>query len=494
MSESIAEMVIPGTYIEVRAEGLISVGGVSTGTIGIVGTASRGPVDTVVSVGSLAEARAVFADPDAFTAPRITDHPLTLMRALEQTYAGGAANVLAVRVANGDPVAATLPIRAAGNTDGFTLTARGTLDEAGAEVANSSGTWGRDIGVKVESDSSTGSVRWRLTLTNGAIREIYEGANVGEVRAKMIPGAGQRGSALVSVGPVSNAGSAFDPVAGTTLGVGTGATAGADGANASPVDVVAGLTALESRAVNILLVAGIGANVIGTAVLAHVGKTESEGRERIAILGAGAPGTSTSAEGAKNDALAASDDRVVVVAPGLVTTDGVTGATVTLPPSYLAAVVAGRLSTLAPQISMTNKTVPAVPDVAYSTALLGGLLDAHVLVVRQKFGSQVVKAITTSGKPFDQISIRRIVDYAKAGVRLGADPYIGRLNNPRVRAALKATLDGFLSQMVLDEMLVSYALDVLATRAQERAGICSVVMTLRPTFSIDYIRVTMNLE
>jgi hypothetical protein len=79
-------------------------------------------------------------------------------------------------------------------------------------------------------------------------------------------------------------------------------------------------------------------------------------------------------------------------------------------------------------------------------------------------------------------------------VRLGSDPYIGRLNNRRVRAALQATLDGFLSQMVLDEMLVSYQLEVTATRAQERAGICSVVMTLRPTFSIDFIRVTMNLE
>ncbi|HET6987691.1 MAG TPA: phage tail sheath protein, partial [Kribbella sp.] len=59
---------------------------------------------------------------------------------------------------------------------------------------------------------------------------------------------------------------------------------------------------------------------------------------------------------------------------------------------------------------------------------------------------------------------------------------------------LQATLDGFLSQMVLDEMLVGYQLEVSASRAQERAGLCSVVMTLLPTFSIDYIRVTMNLE
>jgi hypothetical protein len=79
-------------------------------------------------------------------------------------------------------------------------------------------------------------------------------------------------------------------------------------------------------------------------------------------------------------------------------------------------------------------------------------------------------------------------------VRQGADPYIGRLNNARVRAALKATLDGFLSQMILDEMLVEYQLEVSATRAQEIMGIAAVTMTLMPTFSIDYIRVTMNLQ
>ena len=49
-------MVVPGTYIEVRAEGLIGVGGIVTGNIGIVGTAARGPVGRVVTVGCYAEA------------------------------------------------------------------------------------------------------------------------------------------------------------------------------------------------------------------------------------------------------------------------------------------------------------------------------------------------------------------------------------------------------------------------------------------------------
>ena len=44
------------------------------------------------------------------------------------------------------------------------------------------------------------------------------------------------------------------------------------------------------------------------------------------------------------------------------------------------------------------------------------------------------QGISTDTGAFKQVSVRRIVDYAKAGVRLGANPYIGRLNNARVRA------------------------------------------------------------
>jgi hypothetical protein len=47
--------------------------------------------------------------------------------------------------------------------------------------------------------------------------------------------------------------------------------------------------------------------------------------------------------------------------------------------------------------------------------------------------------------------------------------------------------------MVDDEMLVGYELDVTATRDQEIRGIAAVTMTVKPTFSIDYIKVTMFL-
>ena len=320
-----------------------------------------------------------------------------------------------------------------------------------------------------------------MTLTYRNIREVYEGETVNAIHARL----GE--SRLVTVGAAQNGGAGLELVD-TELG------GGSDGAAVTTIDLARSLAVLEDQPVNIVLVGGGAANVVGNILLTHLERTENDGKERIALVGAQSSGTASAAADVLANAGALSDDRVVLCAPGMVATDAASGSPVVLPPAYTAAVVAGKLATLAPHISLTNKQVPITPDVRYGTTLAKTLLQNRVLVVRQKIGAQVIKGITTAPKPFDQISIRRIVDYAKAGVRSGSDPYIGRLNNVRVRAALKATLDGFLSQMVLDEMLTEYQLDVSATRAQEIAGIASVVMTLKPTFSIDFIRVTMNLE
>ena len=106
----------------------------------------------------------------------------------------------------------------------------------------------------------------------------------------------------------------------------------------------------------------------------------------------------------------------------------------------------------------------------------------------------VLRGQTTQNGPFREITTRRIVDYAKYGVRSAAAPYIGLLNNARVRAALYATVNSFLKQMLDGEMLVAYTLDVSATRDQQIAGIAQVTITLQPVFSINFIHVTMILS
>jgi hypothetical protein len=110
-----AEMIIPGTYIDVRAEGLISAGRVATGIVGVVGTASRGPVSEPVTLASFANARDLFGLPDSYTRPEDGSNPLTLVRALEHVYNNGASTVIAVRVAGGSRTNATYAVQ---NGDG----------------------------------------------------------------------------------------------------------------------------------------------------------------------------------------------------------------------------------------------------------------------------------------------------------------------------------------------------------------------------------------
>ncbi len=473
MSESIAEMVLPGTYIEVRSEGLIGTGPIATGNIGIVGSAARGPKGAVRSLGSMAEARELFGPPGS----------LTLVRGLEQAFAGGASSVYAVRAANGTPARASLKVMTSDTPakEAFTLSAG--LSDSAVLPDPDAGSWGNDISVAVEADGTA----WKLTVTLGSTKEVFTGADVAAVRVALVE------SALVRAGAVVNG--AAGGFAIVTAAPGTNLTGGTDGTAPNSPDIGDALTALEDQPVNIVVVPGLGAKAVAAVVATHLERTENEGRERVALLGVTSPGTATNTADPVDEAGGISNARIVLVAPGLVVTDRATGKATKVGASYLACMVAGKLATVAPHVSLTNKTVPAEDlDVAYPSTAAKNLLLKGILVVRRRFGFQVVKAITTDSGAFRQISIRRTVDYAKAGVRSGSDPYIGKLNNARVRGALKATLDGFLSQMILDEMLVAYELDVSATRAQEINGICSVTMTLLPTFSIDYIRVTINLQ
>lgn len=478
MSEAISEMILPGTYIEVRSEGLIGVGGISTGNIGVVGTANRGPLNEAVILGSYAEALEIFGAYDRF--PGTLAAPAqTLTRTLEQVFKGGGSTVYAVRVAN---LAADTPmntmtwsVNAAANTLLFTLT------------ATSPGTWANAIASAFTAATATQPAT--LTLTLGRLKETFTGANSGDLFDAV-----RDGSRLVTAADLDDAdrgATVVEVVAASGADLG-----GPDGVAATTTELAAGLGVLATKPVNIVVAGGFDAKTAAATMLAHLEETENDGRERIGVMGTSSDVPATLVT---DDVSKGSNPRLVLVAPGIMADDaarvGEINKRVRLPAAYAAALVAGRMATLAPHISLTNKDV-AADDLArdYSRAEQKNLLNNRVLLLNKNFGIRVLKGISTDTGAFRQISVRRIVDYAKAGVRLGANPYIGRLNNSRVRAALKATLDGFLSGMVLDEMLIGYALDVSATRAQEINGQAIVTMTLQPTFSIDFIKVIMNLS
>src|SRR5262245_11645357 len=145
MSETITEMILPGTYIDVRAEGLIGVGGISTGNIGVVGTASRGALNKVFVISSFSEALDLFGPYDAWPAAAADQaNALTLTRTIEQLFRGGASTVYAVRV---------------GDFAGTPPTMTWSIDDAAGSVltlaANSPGTWATAIAVTFNAADKT---------------------------------------------------------------------------------------------------------------------------------------------------------------------------------------------------------------------------------------------------------------------------------------------------------------------------------------------------
>jgi tail sheath protein len=226
-------------------------------------------------------------------------------------------------------------------------------------------------------------------------------------------------------------------------------------------------------------------SVLGTAVE----NGENGARDVIAVIGADA-----AAVGDITDQVTA-NKRFVLCTPGVQAYDAAAKQNVMLPGNYTAAAVAGLIASLAPQSSPTNKVLPGVTTLStkFGYGELKSLLQGNVLPLESRQGIRVVRGITTEGEAFVQITTRRIVDFAKAGIRQVANPFIGRLNNERVRKALHGALDGFLTTMLVDEALTGYKLEVTATRADEIAGRCVVNVLLQPTFSIDYIRVTLTL-
>jgi hypothetical protein len=444
---------------------LIGVGGIATGNVGVVGTANKGPVNEVVVLGDYGQAVEIFGSYDRWG----TTNALTLTRTLEQLFKGGASTVLAVRIANGTPASRTWTIRSA-TDDLFTLT------------ATSPGTWADDITLGLTAPDADGVVV--VTFTQGTVKEIFRVKS-----AKQLVDDVNAASNFFSASGLDAGDNAEIPRAAVA-----GASGGPNGAAATGTNVDTGLALLETRDVNLLVIGGFTVNQISANVIAHLEKTETDGKERIAVLGAESNQLST----VLSNAASTSHRRVVLVAPGIKSADAARRSeadpTVTLTPDYAAALVAGKLASLPPHISLTNQEIGASLAREYNRAELKQLVQSRVLALQKNLGIRVLKGISTSTKPWDQISVRRIVDYAKAGVRLGSNPYIGRLNNARVRAALKATLDGFLSRMVVDEMLTEYELKVSATRQQEINGEAIVTMTLKPTFSIDVIKVIMNLQ
>jgi hypothetical protein len=368
-----AETIIPGTFIQVRSEGLISVGGISTGRIGLVATvdaAGRTGTEETHILSGYADGVAEYGASDAWGTGTSRDN---MTRILNLLYANGARVV-------------------------YTRALRTTVDDVATADVN---------------EAKPGNDAYLA-----AFRELLK----------------------------------------------------------DDINILLAPELSTSQALS----------VFGTLT----DEAETQGRDVIAVVGSDGAGV------ANIKAQVSTNDRIVLVAPAIMAYDAGADEEIALPGTYSAAPVAGLISSLGPHLSPTNKVLNGVTRLArrFSYGETADLVDNRVLVLEQRQGVRVVRGVTMDDGAFKQITTRRIVDYAKAGIRAACNPFVGRLNNNRVRAAMQGTIDGFLTRMVQDEQLTGYSLEVTATRQDEIGGRVRVNATIQPTFSIDYIMVTLVLE
>jgi hypothetical protein len=563
-------MILPGTYIQVRPEGLIAPGQVTVGNLGVIGTAAKGPINKPVLLSSYTDALQTFYHFDLWVDG--TKNELTLVRALQLAFNFGANTIYAVRVAGAGNAKASIILKSA-------------TGECVALTAKTEGDWGNDLGVnigpadqnaQISEETHLGSepaplslkripifpsARNRATLHVDAtnitktLKILYDdnpaAPLLGQVKINRATGAMTFGDAVLAADKVTatylvnkskaakvtiqldqqketytvvDGQNLFDEISDKLTGSKwVTATLKANAKEiplpSNPVDSVsslsggengeanadyqAGLDALLDQEAHIIVAAGQDDGFGGT-LDQHCQKasTDEVKHDRIAVVGSKVVALNTDgSKQASSDVIDAlqghnlDSDRVIFVTPGMEMKD-VTGDTVTLPGAYTAAAFAGLLASLPAHVSPTNKSL-SVNDLQFyfNNAQLEVLVESRVLAIEKRSGFRIVKGITTTtGSAFAQITTRRIVDFAKFGVRLAADPFIGLLNNERVRTALHGSINSFLAEMVKDEKLIAYDLTVSATRDEQIKGIASVTMTLQPVFSIDYIKVTMFLQ
>ena len=259
---------------------------------------------------------------------------------------------------------------------------------------------------------------------------------------------------------------------------------GARGKEPAKKDYEDALEKLESEPdVDMVLACDVSDPGIHALIDAHSKNMSKDAKNRIGI-GTVSKGESINDIVKRTDVL--SSDRFILVTPY-----GNAGA------------VAGLISNLNYYESPTFKAITGISDIErhYSPAELTQLLKAGILAIEVQRGRGIIveKGISTSK---EQISVTRVADHAVRGVKNISDNFIGTLNSPTGRSALKEKITEFFIRMENEGSIVpstdlkepSFMVDVYSSELDFAQGIVRVDIAVRPVRAIDYIYATILVE
>ena len=444
---------VPDLYVQIVSPQQLTLNGVASNIIGVVGTATWGPVNQAVTFGSIAQLMAVYGP--------VVARKYDLGTHVATACAQGAAAFVGVRVSDGTDTASTYALLYTNGQYPALLTALYT------------GSQGNQIGINLSTGSRAGS--WKLVLSMpGLIPEVFDNIDASQGVAafwtnfvsSINNGTGAtRGPSQLVVASIGT-GTSIPPEAvnSQTLLSGTdgviGVTAqflvGADGIPRS------GMYALRGQGCAIALLADTDANATWSTQV-EFGLSEGV----YMILTGPAGDTVTSAIENKQTAGVDSYAAKMMFGDWLAWYDQTNQQTRLVSPQGF---VAGRLANLTPSDSSLNKPLYGVigsqrsgavgssQTSTYSIAELQTLFSAGIDVICNPAPGGSYWAVrcghnSSSNAAVDGDNYTRLTNYISATLAAGMGGYVGELINQslfgNVRATLLAYLSNLLSQGIL---------------------------------------------
>jgi hypothetical protein len=344
-----------------------------------------------------------------------------------------------------------------------------------------SGVAGNDISIEIGAGSTANSIILTISAEENLEPEIFDNLIMDSASQNYLVKKINQDSKIISAEDMHSQSSAPNN---NPSSMGPTHLSGGKNGTINPEDYYTALDKLESdQDIDIVMACGVDDPVIHSLIEAHCSKMTLEAKNRIG-LGTVSNGETIKAICSRTDVMAS--DRFVLVAPC-----GNLGA------------VAGLISRLNYYESPTFKPLSGLStlEAYYTTSEQMELLKAGIVPIEAQRGRGiiVVKGINTKTK---QISVTRIADHSVRGVKSIADLFIGTLNSPSGRIALKGKITEFLMRMEREGSIVpstdgkdpAFLLDVYSSEMDFAQGIVRVDMAVRPVRAMDYIYATIKVE
>ena len=460
-------LVVPDLYVQIVSPQDLILNGVPTNTVGIVGTASWGPVNQPSIIATMADYARAYGPVLA----RKFDMGTQVATAVQQ----GAQDFRCVRTTDATDTAATYAIFFSGGAYAVLLTARYT------------GSLGNQIGVTLAPGSAAGS--WRLTIGfPGQLPEVYDNlagsspAAVWQALASAVNN-GQsllRGPSQLCVAALGS-GTATPPalLIPQTLLNGSDGSAGVTAQTLVGADVIPrrGQYALRGQGCSIMLLADADDPATWTT---QAGFAITEGLYAILTgpLGDTIAAAVTTKQAAGLDSYAAK----LMFGDWLYWADPINGLVRLVSPQGF---TAGRLSNLSPEQSSLNKPLygvvasqksgaPGSPQsTSYSTAELSALIGAGIDVIANPQPGGAFWGVrgghnSSSNPATNGDNYTRLTNYLAATLAAGMGRFVGQVINADLFRRIRATQLSFLQALLGQRILGS------TTGAQPFSVVCDL--------------------